>query len=190
MNLWFTARGAGLSALVLLTISTSLGALVSRRGVAGRRYVIQYLHRVAASLGLAVLALHVGTIIADTYSNVGWSGALVPFASGYDATWVALGTIAGYLYVIVALLGFARGRMASSPRGARTWRVLHCLAYAGWAGAIWHGFSSGTDSSVPWVRMLYVSCLVAVLGSVTARLVEVHQAKSRFALLRFQGVAR
>ncbi len=31
MNLWFTARGAGLSALVLVSISICLGALVSRR---------------------------------------------------------------------------------------------------------------------------------------------------------------
>jgi hypothetical protein len=41
MNVWFTARGAGLSALVLLTISTGLGALVSRHGRASTRYGIQ-----------------------------------------------------------------------------------------------------------------------------------------------------
>ena len=33
----------------------------------------------------------------------------------------------------VAALGFARGRMAASPRGAAVWRGLHGLAYAGWA---------------------------------------------------------
>ncbi|HEU5268224.1 MAG TPA: hypothetical protein VFU35_16055 [Jatrophihabitans sp.] len=173
MILWYTARGAGLAALILLTISTCLGALVTRRGPAhhiDRRYVLQYLHRVCAGFGLAVLALHVGTILADSYAHVGWRGALIPFTSGYRAAWVGLGSIAAYTFVAVALLGLARGRMAASPRGARIWRALHCLAYLGWASAIWHGFLSGTDSEVGWVRLIYVACLAAVLASVAARL--------------------
>ena len=176
MTIWFTARGAGLSALVLLTMSTCLGALVSRRGPATRRYVIQYLHRVCAGFGLAVLALHIGTILADSYAHVGWRGALIPFTSGYRPTWVALGSLAAYTFIAVALLGLARGRMAASARGARMWRGLHCLAYVGWASAIWHGFLSGTDSSVGWVRLLYVGCVVAVLGSVALRVIAMSDA--------------
>ncbi len=187
MNVWFTARGAGLSALVLLTLSTSLGALVSRRGssaAAGRRYVVQYLHRAFAGLGVTVLMLHIGTILADSYAHVGWRGALVPFTSGYRPTWVALGSLAAYTFLFVAVLGLARGRMAASPRGAQVWRGLHSLAYLGWAMALVHGFNSGTDSSVGWVRALYVACLVAVLGSAAARLV---QLRRRTPVTRFAG---
>jgi hypothetical protein len=36
--------------------------------------------------------------------------------------------------------------------------------------AMWHGFFSGTDSAVPWVRGLYILCGLGVLGSVTVRL--------------------
>jgi predicted ferric reductase len=169
MTLWYTARGAGLSALTLLTVATCLGALVSVPGHAGRRYVAQYLHRACSGLGLAVLIVHVGTIIADSYADVGWNGALVPFTSGYRAGWVALGTLSLYLFVLVALLGLARGRMAASPRGARLWRRLHALAYVGWGTAILHGFTSGTDSSVGWVRLLYVLALAAVVGSLAYR---------------------
>jgi predicted ferric reductase len=179
MNLWFTARGAGLSALVLLSLSTCLGALVSRRGNPARRYLVQYLHRACAGLGLAVLTLHVGTIIADTYANVGWRGALIPFTAGYRPTWVALGSLSAYTFIVVAVLGLARGRMAGSPRAARIWRALHGLAYLGWGSAMLHGFTSGTDSSVGWVRALYVVSLVAVLGSVGARVVqERHRTRS------------
>jgi predicted ferric reductase len=182
MNVWFTARGAGLSALVLLTISTGLGALVSRHGRAGTRYVIQYVHRAAAGLGLAVLALHVGTILADSYAKVGWRGALIPFTAGYRPTWVALGSLAAYTFVGVAVLGLARGRMAGSPLGARVWRSLHGLAYVGWASAMLHGFNSGTDRSVGWVRLLYLACLVAVLSSVVVRVAQVRRASGdRFA---------
>ncbi len=174
MTLWFTARGAGLSALTLLTVSTCLGALVSRAaagpGRAERRYLAQYLHRACAGLGVAVLALHVTTILADSYAHVGWRGALIPFTAGYRPTWVALGSLGAYTFLFVAVLGLARGRMAASAAGARVWRGLHGLAYAGWAMAITHGFTSGTDSSVGWVRALYVSCLAAVTGCVAARL--------------------
>jgi predicted ferric reductase len=170
MNIWFTARGAGLSALILLSLSTCLGALVSRHGPAGRRYVVQYLHRATATLGIAVLILHISTILADAYAHVGWRGALIPFTSGYRPTWVALGSLAAYTFIAVAALGLARGRMAASPRGARVWRGLHGLAYVGWVMAMVHGFESGTDSSVGWVRLMYLVCLVAVIGSVVARL--------------------
>ena len=170
MTLWYTARGAGLSALVLLTVATCLGALVSRRGDPARRYLVQYLHRACAGLGLAALAVHVTTIVLDSYSNVSWGGALVPFTAGYRPTWVGLGTVAVYTFLLVSMLGLARGRMAASPRAARAWRAVHGLAYVGWLSAMLHGFTSGTDSSVGWVRALYLLCLVAVVGSVAARI--------------------
>jgi sulfoxide reductase heme-binding subunit YedZ len=180
---WLTARGAGLSALVLLTIATTLGALGSLRGRAATRYVVQYVHRVCAGLGLGVLALHVGTVVVDSYAHVGVSGALVPFTAGYRATAVGLGTIAAYVFVAVAVLGLARGRMAASVRGARTWRGVHALAYGGWAVALVHGFTAGTDTSLPWVRAIYVGCVAAVVGALASRLTQV-------SLVRAQGVLK
>ncbi|WP_375489718.1 hypothetical protein [uncultured Jatrophihabitans sp.] len=173
MNIWFTARGAGLSALVLVTASICLGALGSRMaaGHPQRRYVVQYLHRVCGSLGIVVLVLHVATILADSYAHVGWRGAVIPFTSGYRPTWIALGSLAAYTLVFAAVLGAARGRLAASSRGAALWRTLHALSYGAWAAALVHGFESGTDSSLGWVRAIYVTCLVAVVGATAARLV-------------------
>ena len=171
MTIWMTARGAGLAALVLLTVSTALGALGTRRAQnPANRVVLQYVHRTAGALGIGVLIVHIVTIIADSYANVGVTGAVIPFTAGYRATWVGLGTIAMYCLVLVAGFGFARGRMAASVRGARIWRATHSLAYFAWALAILHGYTSGTDSSVPWVIALYVLCLITVAGAVWARL--------------------
>jgi hypothetical protein len=177
MTLWLTARGTGLAALVLFTISTALGALGCRHrsgaavpGNPGRRYIVQYVHRVSAGLGVVAMLLHAMTIVADSYAHVGWVGALVPFRAGYRPTWVGIGTLAGYCFLGVAALGFARGRMAASPTGARIWRGLHGLAYVGWGAAMLHGFTSGTDSAVPWVRDLFLGCLAVVLGAVGIRL--------------------
>lgn len=169
MTLWYIARGAGLAALVLLTVTTCLGAATTGRGRASNRVVVQYVHRATASLGLGVLALHIGTILADSYAHVGWLGAVVPFTAGYRPTWVGLGTLAAYTFVAVAALGAARGRMAASPRGAAVWRWLHGSAYVAWGFALLHGLKSGTDSSVGWVRWLYVACAAAVVASAIAR---------------------
>lgn len=168
--LWYVARGAGLAALVLLTVSTALGALMTGRGRAANRVLAQYAHRSTAALGLGVLCLHLATILGDSYAGVGWVGALVPSQSGYRPPWVALGTLAVYTFVGVAALGLARGRLTPSARGVRVWRALHGLAYLGWGMAMLHGLNAGTDTSVGWVRVLYLGCAVVVLGSVAARL--------------------
>jgi hypothetical protein len=169
MSVWLTARGAGLAALILLTISVSLGALVSDRGNAARRFVLQYVHRVAGVFGLAALVLHISMILADPWAKVSLTAALIPFTSQFRPTWVGLGTIAVYGFVGVTLIGLARGRMAASPALAKVWRSIHVLAYAGWGAAMLHGIRSGTDTSVPWVRGLYLACGAAVIGSIAMR---------------------
>ncbi len=169
MTVWYTARGAGLSALVLLTVSTVLGAIASGRGRAGARVVLQYVHRVAAALGIGVLVLHIATILADSYANVGVTGAIVPFTSGYRATWVGLGTLSAYALLAVSAIGFARGRMSSSVGAAKIWRTIHCFAYGAWALAIVHGFATGTDSGLLWVRALYATCGLSVVGALAFR---------------------
>jgi predicted ferric reductase len=171
MTVWYTARGAGLAALVTLTLATSLGALASVQvRSAAARVVMQYTHRTAAALGLGLIVVHVGSILADAQAGVGVRGALVPFASGYRPSAVALGSIAAYLIILVSALGLARGRLASSARGAAMWRWIHTLAYGAWGLAMLHGLTAGTDADLPWVRTLWAMCLIAVLGAVTARL--------------------
>ena len=169
MTVWYTARGAGISALVLLTLTLCLGAFTSNPGRPATRYIAQYVHRVASGLGLGVLALHIGTVLADTYAKVNATGAVVPFTAGYRATWVGLGTIAAWLLVTVTVLGLARGRLAASARGARAWRVVHVLAYPAWLLALVHGWTSGTDTHVPWVRVVYLLCGFAGVAALVSR---------------------
>ena len=118
--LWYIARGAGLSALVTLTLAIVLGALASiHTRAAARRVIMQYLHRTAAVLGLLLIALHVAAILLDSIAHVGAVGAFVPFTSPYRHNAVALGTTALYALLIVTALGLARGRMAVIPRRGR-----------------------------------------------------------------------
>ena len=172
MTLWYTARGAGLAALVALSAATAHGALVSMPSPnPARRIVVQYAHRAAAALGVALLAVHITAILADAKAHVGILGALIPFQSSYRPGSVAFGSVAAYVFLAVSALGLGRGRLARSPQAIRHWRGLHALAYLGWAAAIIHGFRSGTDVGQGWVDALFLICLVGVLAAITARLV-------------------
>jgi hypothetical protein len=73
--------------------------------------------------------------------------------------------------------------MAATPTGARIWRGLHGLAYAGWGLAMLHGFTAGSDSSLGWVRLLYLLCLAAVGAAIGSRFLRVRS-------VRIQGVLR
>jgi sulfoxide reductase heme-binding subunit YedZ len=186
MTVWYTARGAGLSALVLLTVTVCLGALASGRGRPATRYVTQYVHRATAGLGIGALVLHVATVIADQYAHVGVTGAIVPFTAGYRAAAVGLGTIAGYLVVLTTVIGLARSRFAATVRGARVWRALHVLGYAAWALGLVHGWTSGTDTQTPWVRFLYLTCAAAGVGALAWR----YSVESRPSVLRRHSALR
>jgi methionine sulfoxide reductase heme-binding subunit len=168
---WFIARGAGLSALVTLTLAVVLGALGSIRvRSVGTRVVVQYLHRTAAVLGLLLIALHISAILFDSLAHVGASGAFVPFTSAYRHTAIALGTIALYALLVVAALGAARGRMAATHAGVVTWRAIHCVSYLAWAAAVGHGLLAGTDRGQRWVQVLNGACIVAVVVAAGIRL--------------------
>jgi hypothetical protein len=169
-SLWYIARGAGLSALVTLTLGIVLGALASiHTRAAARRVIMQYLHRTAAVLGLLLIALHVAAILLDSIARVGAVGAFVPFTSPYRHTAVALGTIALYALLIVTALGLARGRMAASRAGVAAWRAIHCMSYLAWAAAVGHGLLAGTDRGQRWVEVLNGLCIVAAIAAVGIR---------------------
>jgi sulfoxide reductase heme-binding subunit YedZ len=174
MTLWYLARGAGLAALIAFTASTALGALATtgRRGARGldRRYLRQMAHRSAAVTGLLMLAVHVVLILTDVYVNVSLTGSLIPFTAGYRALAVGLGTISVYVFVLVAIAGAARGRLATSARSARNWRRIHLTAYAGWALSMGHGILAGTDTGTRWTTAIYLACGGAVALAVAVRL--------------------
>ena len=141
--------------------------------------MLQYVHRAAGGLGVGVLVLHVLTIVADSYAHVGVTGAVVPFTSSFRATWVGLGTIAAYLLLLVAVLGYARGRLAGTGRGAAVWRTLHGLGYLAWGLGMLHGLKSGTDTGVAWVSAIYVGCAALVAAAVCFRLFAANGTRDR-----------
>lgn len=158
--LWFATRATGTVALILLTATTVLGIAGAGRYAPSSlgRFEVAALHRNLSVLSLALLVLHIGTALADSYVPLGWISVLVPFASPYRTVWVGLGTVAFDLLLAVALTSALRLRM-----GVRRWKAVHLLAYAAWPLAVFHGAGTGTDTRLGPQLVMYVLCVAAVV---------------------------
>lgn len=167
-GLWYVSRATGLVTLLLLTTSVLLGLLAAGRFRGDRwpRFLTQGLHRNVSLLVLVFLGLHVGSIVADTYTSISLTAAFIPFASSYKTVWLSLGAVALDLLLALVVTSLVRDRL-----GYRVWRRLHWLAYACWPVAVAHGLGIGTDRSVAWVIALTIGCVGSVGAAASWRIV-------------------
>jgi predicted ferric reductase len=165
--LWYATRGAGVVSLLLLSAVTVLGVLsVARFETAGwPRFVTTGFHRNLSLLAVVFLGLHIVTAVVDPYTSLGWTAAVIPFASSYRTLYLGLGTVAFDLLLAVLLTSLLRGFI-----GHRAWRAVHWLAYASWPVAVVHGFGTGSDRWSLWLLLLNAICIVAVGWAVAVRL--------------------
>lgn len=170
--LWFLNRGSGVVLLAVLTLSTVLGMSATSRTTGRRwpRYATQSLHRSVSLLSLALLVVHAGTAVLDTYVTgfvtITPLDAVVPFVGSYRPVWLGLGTLSLDLLLAVTLTSLLRHRM-----GHGSWRAVHLASYLAWALAVVHGFFIGTDSGTGWGLGVTVASVAVVLVMGGARLV-------------------
>jgi methionine sulfoxide reductase heme-binding subunit len=168
--LWYLTRGTGIVALILLSLSLSLGiANVLRMRVPGApRFVTLGVHRTISLLAVAFVTVHVLTTVADGYVPIGVASAVIPFSAGYRPFWVGLGAIAFDLLLALIITSLLRRRF-----GYRTWRAVHWAAYGCWPIAFLHALGTGTDPGTGWMTAILASLAglvgAAVVGRLTGR---------------------
>ncbi len=142
---WILGRGLGLASFISLTALTAFGLwlrhpwkpLVSRPNP---RTALM----IHASLAAATVSLVVGHLTAlalDRFAGVGWVGALVPFASQFRPTPVALGTFALFGMFLVGGTASMAGRFLG-----RRWLPIHQASWLIFAMAWFHGVTAGSDT--------------------------------------------
>jgi predicted ferric reductase len=150
---WYLSRGSAFAALGLLWISMALGLMITNKMAriwpgAPTTFAI---HEYVSLLGLAFAIFHALVLLGDHYINYTLVQVIVPFASsGYKPTWVGLGQIGFYVWLIVALTFYVRQSI-----GPKTWRLIHYGSFAMFALAIYHGLTSGTDTQFAWAQYTY-----------------------------------
>ncbi|MCB5182663.1 hypothetical protein, partial [Streptomyces antimicrobicus] len=171
-HLWdFLDFGAGVLSLVSLTATVLWGLVATDRVVldSGHRLLAQGVHRGLAVAGLGFLGLHVWVKVAQ--GRTAAAAVVLPFADADRPVLIGLGTLAGYLFLSVAVSGAVRSAFAT-PRRSPLWRALHMGAYPAWGASLVHGLKAGRSADA-WVTVAYAVCLAGVA------LVLAHRARER-----------
>lgn len=165
---WFLARSSGIVASALVAAAVIWGLLLSTRVLRDkpRPAWLLDLHRMLGGLAVVFVALHVLTLMVDSYVGFGAADVLVPFATDWRPGPVAFGILAMYLLVAVELTSLA---MRKLPR--RWWHGVHLSSYVlFWMVAV-HGALAGSDASNLWFRLGSIAAIGAVAGLTLYRVV-------------------
>ena len=169
--IWTTTRAAGIAALVFASMSMILGLSMGAKMNSGpRTFDVRTLHQTLATATIVALALHVVTLLLDTWLKPSISGLLVPFTMGYRPIWTGLGTLAAYGLIVFGMSGYLRNRI-----GLKRWKVLHRFTALTWVLAVAHTLGSGSDIGALWMTAILVTCVVPVVLLIGVRLYDAAQ---------------
>jgi len=158
---WFTSRAAGMTAYLLLALSTIWGLFTSSRLL--MKWVpiplASETHKSLAFLAIIAIALHGGALLFDRAVPFRLWEISLPFLSSYRPFAVGLGVLSGYFIVLLTWSFYVRERIG----GQRVWRAFHYMGFLTYALATAHGVLAGTDSGSAWSMLLYFVSSAIVL---------------------------
>ena len=156
---WYLSRASGIVAWLMLTASVLWGVVLATDLFPKWRRPawILDMHRWLAGLTFFFVAGHVVTLLFDSYAHFRLPDLLVPFASTWRPTAIAVGVVALWLLVAVEVTALAMKKLSKT-----WWRNVHIASYfVFWAVSI-HAALAGTDTS----KMLYTVTAIVALAAV------------------------
>lgn len=164
---WFLTRASGVVAWLMLTASVIWGIVFATKAFPNQRRPLWLatMHRWLAGLAWVFLAIHLVSLVADSYVDFGVLDLVVPYASGWKPGAVALGVVATWILAAVQVTSLAQRRL---PR--RVWRLVHLGSYATFWLASMHAAYAGTDRSNLLYRSTAAASIVAVAWALMYRL--------------------
>lgn len=161
---WELIRITGIVALAMLTVSVGMGIAgpAIRRPTA--RLTSVSMHLTAAVGGTALVIAHVALAILDSWVQVPLAAALIPGASAWQPFWIALGTIAFDLMLVLAVTSALR------QHAPRLWWRAHILSYPVYALVWIHTLMIGTDRGTPLMIGLAALSAAIVAAATVYRL--------------------
>jgi predicted ferric reductase len=140
MNTWAAvSRSLGLAALILVVITLPVGLLFGRRLVSvERRTEIRVMHMTLSISALAVIVLHILTLLGASALEPRLDRLVIPWLWPYHRTATALGVLSIYMLALLGPTYYARRRLR-----VQRWRIAHRFIATGLALAILHVVGGG-----------------------------------------------
>lgn len=156
---WYITRAAGLTAYLLLWLSTVWGLAVSSKifdPVLHRIFTYDF-HQFISLLAIGFTILHIVVLTVDQYLPFSIDQLLIPFTSTYRPLWTGIGVIALYLTLLVTITFYIRRWI-----GNKAFRVIHYASLIAFFGAALHGLFAGTDSPLWTTQAMYLGTTLTV----------------------------
>jgi sulfoxide reductase heme-binding subunit YedZ len=157
---WYVTRAAGITAYLLLWLSTVWGLLLPSRLLDGKlhgAFTFEF-HQFISLLAIAFTFAHVIVLMFDQYAPFSLAQVLFPFLSTYRPLWTGIGILVFYIVLLVSVTFYLRDRI-----GSKVFRSLHLLSFLAFIGAAVHGLMAGTDSPLPTVQWMYTGTFLTVV---------------------------
>jgi hypothetical protein len=154
---WYLDRAAALVAYPSLYLAVVTGIVYNTPEFGFLRRAATKVHVELSVFAVLVTLLHAVLGVADAWFVVSGSVPAPTYSTGYFLGGVAIG-VGALVVTLVAVVGFL-----DPPRFDRPWgpRVVHALAYAGFALGTLHAVAIGTDVT-GLIRPLFVPALAFV----------------------------
>ena len=172
----FMLKYSGVFALVLLTGSAVIGVLATDRIILnpGHRVIAQAVHRAFAFGTLAFLVVHIVLEITAQHLeesktlHVHVLDAFIPFLSQYRTFYMAEGTIASDIIILLVITGILRRRFTTNGN-AWKWRAIHYSNYAALILGVLHGLLAGRKAIGTFVYWSYGVVILLLALAVVVR---------------------
>ena len=173
----FMLKYSGVFALMLLTGTACMGVLATDRTILnpGHRVIAQAVHRAMAFGTLAFLVVHIVLEITAPHLeesstvHVHVLDAFIPFLSQYRTFYMAEGTIASDLIILLIITGIFRRRFTVNGN-AWKWRAIHYTNYAALILGVLHGLLAGRKAIGTFVYWSYGAVLAMLAIAVLVRI--------------------
>jgi methionine sulfoxide reductase heme-binding subunit len=156
---WITSRAAGVVALLCSSVAVGLGLTMGGRLLKGRSPDVRTLHEALSLATLIALVVHAVVLLGDSFLHPSVADITVPFASGYQRWWMAVGIVGGWMMLFLGLSFYVRGRI-----GPQRWRKLHRFTALAWLLGLAHSLGQGTDAGTAW--FLVATGMVAIPAAI------------------------
>ena len=145
---WITSRAAGITALVLASLSVGVGLAMAGK-LLGRGPDRLRIHEALSLSVMVAIAVHGLSLIGDKYLHPSLIDVTVPFTLSYKTLPTSIGIISGWVFILLGLSYYVRKRI-----GIKRWQFLHRFTVVAWLGGLVHTLTMGTDAGQPWFLAL------------------------------------